>query len=238
MNVNVFRFKQFSVDQSGCAMKINTDGVLLGAIADADKPATILDIGTGTGVVALMLAQRFTDAKIDAVEIDADAAQTAERNFTASPFADRLSVYASGFESYFEQFPERKYDLIVSNPPFYIDSLKSPGAKKTLAKHADIDFFERLIKGISNHLSPDGCSWLILPVVMSDMIIALAAKHLLYRQKVINIHSYMHSNAHRLILCLGFNKVLADIFKVTIYREEKVYSEEYVKLLQSYFVVF
>jgi tRNA1Val (adenine37-N6)-methyltransferase len=75
----MFQFKQFSVDQSGCAMKINTDGVLLGAIADADRPATILDIGTGTGVIALMLAQRFTDAKIEAVEIDADAAQTAER---------------------------------------------------------------------------------------------------------------------------------------------------------------
>jgi tRNA1Val (adenine37-N6)-methyltransferase len=234
----MFQFKQFSVDQSGCAMKINTDGVLLGAIADADNPATILDIGTGTGVIALMLAQRFTNAKIDAVEIDMDAAQTAERNFKASPFADRLSVHAFSSESYFEQFPERKYDLIVSNPPFYIDSLKSPGAKKTLAKHADIDFFERLIKSISNHLSPGGCSWLILPVAMSDMIIALAVKYLLYPQKVINIHSYMHSNAHRAILSLGFNKVSAEIFKLTIYREEKIYSEEYVKLLQSYFVVF
>ncbi len=126
----MFQFKQFSVDQTGCAMKINADGVLLGAMADANKPAKILDIGTGTGVIALMLAQRYTDAKIDAIEIDADAAQTAKRNFTASAFADRLSVYASGFESYFEQFPKRKYDLIVSNPPFYIDSLKSPVLKK------------------------------------------------------------------------------------------------------------
>ena len=234
----MFRFKQFSVDQSGCAMKINTDGVLLGATADADKPATILDIGTGTGVIALMLAQRFSDAKIDAVEIDADAAQTADRNFKASPFAERLSVYASRFESYFEQYPGKKYDLIVSNPPFYIDSLKSPGAKKTLAKHADIDFFERLINCTSKHLSPGGSSWLILPAAMSDAIIALAAKYLLYPQKVINIHSYTHSSAHRVILCLGADKVSAEIFKVTIYREEKVYSEEYVKLLQSYFVVF
>src|ERR1700743_597427 len=118
----VFHFKQFAVDQTGCAMKINTDGVLLGALTEADKPETILDIGTGTGVIALMLAQRFTDAKIDTVEIDIDTAQTAERNFKASPFADRLTVYALGFESYFEKYPEKKYDLIVSNPPFYIDS--------------------------------------------------------------------------------------------------------------------
>jgi tRNA1Val (adenine37-N6)-methyltransferase len=234
----MFRFKQFSVDQTGCAMKINTDGVLLGAMADADKPATILDIGTGTGVIALMLAQRFADAKVDAVEIDSDAAQTAERNFIASPFADRLSVYASGFESYFEQFPERKYDLIVSNPPFYIDSLKSPRAKKTLAKHADIVFFERLIGGTATHLSASGYCWLILPAAISDIVIALAAKYLLYLQKVINIHSYAHSVAHRVILCLGFDKVSIEIFELTIYKQEKVYSEEYVKLLQSYFIVF
>jgi len=144
----MFRFKQFSVDQSDCAMKINTDGVLLGAMTDTDKPGTILDIGTGTGVIALMLAQRFKDAKIDAVEIDTEAAKTAESNFKGSPFADRLKVYACGFENYFDLFPEKKYDLILSNPPFYISSLKSPGVKKSLAKHAYIDFFERLIKGI------------------------------------------------------------------------------------------
>src|ERR1035437_1092252 len=127
MNQQMFQFKQFSVDQSGCAMKINTDGVLLGAITDADHPAAILDIGTGTGVIALMLAQRFADAEIDAVEIDPEAAKTAEVNFEASPFADRLNIYASGFEDYFDVYPDRKYNLIVSNPPFYVASLKSPG---------------------------------------------------------------------------------------------------------------
>jgi tRNA1Val (adenine37-N6)-methyltransferase len=141
-------------------------------------------------------------------------------------------------ESYFEQFPGRKYELIVSNPPFYIDSLKSPGAKKTLAKHTDIDFFEKLIGSIATHLSANGYCWLILPVAMSDMIVALAAKYLLFPQRVVNIHSYTDSSAHRVILRFGFNKVSPDTFKVTIYREEKVYSEEYVKLLQSYFVVF
>src|SRR6185312_5079329 len=150
----MFQFKQFSVDQSGCAMKINTDGVLLGAFAGADDPVKILDIGTGTGVIALMLAQKFIDAKIDAVEIDENAAQTAAVNFKNSPFADRLTLYHLGFERYFDQFPERKYDLIVSNPPFYINSLRSPGVKKTLAKHTDNDFFERLIEYVSAHLTP------------------------------------------------------------------------------------
>src|ERR1700750_1450773 len=101
----IFKFKQFDIDQSGCAMKINTDGVLLGALADADKSQSILDIGTGTGVIALMLAQRFADAKIDAVEIDQSAAETAGRNFQNSSFADRLTLYPSGFAEFFNRNP-------------------------------------------------------------------------------------------------------------------------------------
>src|ERR1700733_3404653 len=120
----MFHFKQFSVDQSGCAMKINTDGVLLGAITQADDPKTILDIGTGTGVIALMLAQKFANAQIDAVEIDESAAKTAGRNFENAIFNDRLNIYPSGIRTFFEGHPENKYDLIVSNPPFYINSLE------------------------------------------------------------------------------------------------------------------
>jgi len=234
----MFRFKQFIVDQSGCAMKINTDGVLLGAIAEADSPGSILDIGTGTGVIALMLAQRYNGSKVDAVEIDIEAAKTAERNFKGSPFADRLTLYASGFERFFAQYPEKKYDLIVSNPPFYVDSLKSPGAKKALAKHTDVDFFEKLIKGVSGHLSPNGCCWLILPVTLMDMIIALAENRNIYPQRIINVHSYPHSEAHRVILCLGFDKVSAQISNLTIYKAISVYSDEYKKLLQPYFLAF
>jgi tRNA1Val (adenine37-N6)-methyltransferase len=234
----MFRFKQFSVDQSGCAMKINTDGVLLGAITEADDPKTILDIGTGTGVIALMLAQRFTNAKIDAVEIDPIAAQTAGRNFEASPFADRLTVHPSGFESYLAGFPGKKYDLIISNPPFYIDSLKSPGAKKTLAKHTDIDFFENLVNTVSNHLAPNGCCWLILPVNIAEIVIELMIGHRLHLQGRIDVQSYLHSEVHRSIICFGFDKVSVQISKLTIYKDINVYADEYQQLLQPYFLAF
>ena len=234
----MFQFKQFSVDQSGCAMKINTDGVLLGAITTADNPAAILDIGTGTGVIALMLAQRFIEARVDAVEIDPDAAQTAGRNFKVSVFASRLNIYASGFESHFAQFPDNKYDLIISNPPFYIDSLKSPGAKKVLAKHTDVDFFERLIKDVSKHLTLEGSFWLILPVSIGEIVISLAEKYKLYPKELINIYSYTHSQPHRVIICLGFDKTLPHIGKLTIYKSVGAYSEQYQKLLQPYFIVF
>lgn len=234
----MFQFKQFSVDQSGCAMKINTDGVLLGAIADTNNPATILDIGTGTGVIALMLAQRFNIAKIDAVEIDVDAANTTARNFKGSPFTDHLNVYALDFENYFNRFPERKYDLIVSNPPFYIASLKSPGIKKTLAKHTDIDFFEKLIKSVSEHLTREGSFWLILPANIFETVVALAVGYVMYPNMIINIQSYPHSQPHRVILCFGFNKVLVQITNFTIYKTVGIYSEEYQKLLKPYFLAF
>jgi len=234
----MFQFKQFSVDQSGCAMKINTDGVLLGAFAAADAPANILDIGTGTGVIALMLAQRYNAAKIDAVEIDEAAAQTSKKNFGQSPFADRLTIYPLSFENYFDQFPERKYDLIVSNPPFYINSLKSPGERKTLAKHANMEFFERLIKRVSLHLKPNGCCWLILPVTLLNIINSLANEYSVYPQQIINIRSFEQSTIHRVIICFGSKNDSMKTTSLNIYEAEGVYSDEYKLLLKPYFTIF
>lgn len=238
VNQNIFQFKQFAVDQTGCAMKINTDGVLLGAMAAADDPKAILDIGTGTGVIALMLAQQYTKAKIDAVEIDGAAAGTAQRNFQASPFADRLTAYALDFESYFVRYPLRKYDLIVSNPPFYIDSLKSPGEKTTLAKHTDVDFFERLVKSVSVHLTEQGSFWLILPVTTAKMVGEIAAGFDIFPARIVEVRSYSHSRPHRIVQSFGFNKVQAQMSNLAIYEAEGVYSEEYKKLLQPFFLTF
>jgi len=234
----MFRFKQFSVDQIGCAMKINTDGVLLGAVANADNPQNILDIGTGTGVIALMLAQKFLSAQIDAVEIDTAAAQTAERNFANSPFARRLTLFPQSFEEYSNAYPGKKYDLIISNPPFYINSLNSPKAGKALAKHTDSDFFEGLIAEISKHLREDGLCWLILPLPTAELVKLHAAGYGLYTQQNMLIRSFAIDIPHREIICLGFEKMSAEIFNLTIYNEPKVYSADYKKLLQPYFLAF
>jgi len=234
----MFQFKQFSVDQSNCAMKINTDGVLLGAIISANAPDNILDIGTGTGVIALMLAQRYLTASVDAVEVDENAAKTAKGNFKASVFAERLVGYNSDFGIFLNTFPEKKYDLMVSNPPFYVDSLKSPSEKKRLAKHTDIDFFGKLVKAVSTHLKPEGRFWLILPVKIGETVVSLCADNLLYPDKIIEVKSYSDSEAHRVILSVGFNKVLPEITNFTIYKTRGVYSDEYEKLLQPYFLAF
>jgi len=235
---DIFRFKQFNVDQSGCAMKINTDGVLLGALVIADHPKTVLDIGTGTGVIALMLAQRFVDAKIDAIEIDTTAANTAKTNFSYSPFSQRLNVYPLGFEEFFATNPDRNYDLIVSNPPFFINSLKSPEAKKELAKHTDEDFFKKLIKTAVAHLSLEGSFWLIIPLTIADFVFYLASEGNLCLQKRINVRSFEDSAPHRIIACFGFEKVSTEISKLVIYKSAGNYSEEYTKLLQPYFIAF
>jgi len=219
-------------------MKINTDGVLLGTLVDAGNPSSILDIGTGTGVIALMLAQRFISAMIDAVEIDKSAAQTAKKNFSNSPFAGKLNIYPTGFEDFFDTNPDKRYDLIISNPPFYINSLKSPHANKELAKHTDIAFFERLIKSVAQHLTPQGTFWLILPIDIVQLISALAADNGLFPQKTINIQSFPHSDSHRLIVRFGFNRVSTEIAKLSIYKTENNYSDEYKKLLQPYFIAF
>jgi tRNA1Val (adenine37-N6)-methyltransferase len=219
-------------------MKINTDGVLLGAFAEARQHASILDIGTGTGVIALMLAQRFEAAQIDAVEVDNAAAETAGRNFKNSPFKDRVAVYASSFQDYFEENPERKYDLIITNPPFYIASLKSPMKKKTLAKHTDIAFFDELIQKSSLHLAPGGCFWIIIPIALQQMVSKIAKSCNLSAQMLINVRSYGHSDVHRCIICFGFDELLASLSDLTIYEAAGVYSAAYRELLQSYFLAF
>ena len=235
---DIFRFKQFSVDQSGCAMKINTDGVLLGALAQANDPKNILDIGTGTGVIALMLAQRLIDAQIDAVEIDKAAAQTAGANFKNSAFSNRLAVYPESFESFFNAHQEIKYNLIVSNPPFYINSLESPKAKKTVAKHTDKNFFEILIKHIAGHLTEDGVCWLILPLETSTLVKMIAEQVQLYPQKVITIHSFENSEPHREIICFRRKNKQQANEQLVIYDEPKVYSKLYQDTLKDFLTIF
>ena len=236
--MSVFKFKQFSIDQTNCAMKINTDGVLLGALAEAIEPQSVLDIGTGTGVIALMLAQRFITAKIDAVDIDEGAAETARKNFSKSPFVSRVLAYATGFETFFEQYANKKFDLIVSNPPFFLNSLESPGIKKNLARHTDEGFYQRLIKAVAGHLTVTGTCQLILPVPTANMVKDLLPGYQLHLQKQINICSFPDDAPHREILVIG--KMRTDITKETfvIYNSPKVYSAAYQTTLKEFFTIF
>lgn len=153
-----FQFKKFTVAQDRCGMKVGTDGVLLGAWARGGKQ--ILDIGTGTGLVALMMAQRFTEACIDAVEIDKDAAEQATENVSASPFAGRIKVIGKALQDF---QPNASYDSIVTNPPFFSNSLLAPDSSRSMARHTVTLSFSDILLFAVNHLADDGEISAIIP---------------------------------------------------------------------------
>jgi tRNA1Val (adenine37-N6)-methyltransferase len=159
----MFQFKKFTVQQDKTAMKVGTDGVLLGAWAPIDNhPNTILDIGAGTGLIALMLAQRSNAQQIDALEIDEDAYEQATDNFENSPWNDRLFCFHAGLDEFVED-PEDEYDLIVSNPPFYTEDYKSEDASRDLARFEEAMPFEELVEAADLLLSEKGVFAVIIP---------------------------------------------------------------------------
>jgi len=238
LNSSIFQFKQFEVDQTHCAMKVNTDGVLLGAWAEAEQSQSILDIGTGTGVISLMLAQRFPDAAIDAVELDKLAATTAAVNFQASPFANRLKAFPLAIEHYWMVYPDKKFDLIVSNPPFFLDSLKSAEKTKELARHTNMDFFEELCASVAQHLNPQGKFCLILPLETAELVKNRAMAYKLYPQRITRVCSFEHAAPHRFMLRFGLEKREAEIDQLIIYQYEKVYHIQYQNLLKNFLTIF
>lgn len=233
---SIFRFKQFEVDQSSCPMKINTDGVLLASLADATGARRILDVGTGTGVIALMLAQRCPDSRVEAVEIDPLAAEMAGRNFNNSIFRDRLSIHAKAFQ---QLETTSRYDLIVSNPPFYTDSLHNPDARKKLARHTDLGFFAELLQFAAAYLSASGKLTMILPVQLADTVVGLAAGIELYCTGQIEIHSFVGEPAIRKIITLARNAAMeAERREFIIYQSRGIYTESYKRALAPYFLAF
>jgi tRNA1Val (adenine37-N6)-methyltransferase len=232
---SIFRFKQFEVDQSGCAMKINTDGVLLGAIATQPDPKYILDIGTGTGVIALMLAQRFPEAQVDAVEIDALAAASASRNGINSPFAARVQVVHQAIEEY-ESL--QLYDLIVSNPPYFVNDLKNPELRKGIARHTDAQFFEQLMARVDKLLKPLGAFWFILPVKQAESTIEIAANYGLKPAFIIHLHSDESKPEFRQMVRL--DRSGADLLEehLYIYKAQGEYTANYKELLKDFFLAF
>ena len=173
-----FTFKQFAVEQDDVAMKVGTDGVLLGAWAACDGAKRILDIGTGTGVIALMLAQRNSEAEVHAVEIDETATQRARSNFDLSPWAERLEVECCAVQEFSS---DEKFDLIISNPPYFVDSLLPPDAKRSTARHTHDLSFEELDKAVCRLLADEGLFALILPTTEFEKYLTITQLHLVRR---------------------------------------------------------
>ncbi len=169
-----FHFKHFSVEQQGAKMKIGTDGVLLGAWVRCNGVERVLDAGTGTGVIALMLAQRSEAVDIVGIDIDSSAAQCAADNFAFSPWSERLTAVATSVQEYYD----KPFDLVVTNPPYFSHSLLCPDTRRTMARHTTKLSFEQLDAAVTRLLSPHGTFALILPTEQMEHYLTLTTLHL------------------------------------------------------------
>lgn len=193
-----FRFKQFMVHHDRCAMKVGTDGVLLGALAEGGE--NILDIGTGTGLVALMMAQRFCSARVTAIDIDKAACEQASDNVSASPFSQRIEVFHKSLRDFCDATPAGLFDAIVCNPPFFEDSLECPDAQRSTARHTSSLPFKDLIRLSGNLLAENGTITLIIPTDITGRIEEECAYNSLFISRRLNIKTTERKQPKRTIL--------------------------------------
>ena len=235
-----FQFKQFKVYQDKTAMKIGTDAVLLGAWCSIkNKPNTILDIGSGTGVISLMLAQRCDAMTIDAVEIDENAYGQTVDNFENSEWGDRLFCYNASFKDFAKQMIEEEefYDLIVSNPPFYTDDFKTENDARNKARFTSSLSFEDLIKGVSQVLSKQGVFVVILPKKEEENFVLIANKNNLFLNRICYVKGNPNSEIKRSLLEFSFEeKKGLEIEDLIIETSRHKYTKEYVDLTKEFYL--
>ena len=268
-----FRFKQFTVWHDRCAMKVGTDGVLLGAwcpveamgslrvqelrssgvISEQVQSTTehlnrssaaskhlhtikVLDVGTGSGLIALMLAQRLHGAQITAIDIDYEAVEQAKYNFSISPWADRLDCHQTALQ---EVEGEAIYDLIVSNPPYFQDSLKNPDNQRAMARHTDTLSYKELLKHSAKLLNKEGIIALVLPIEAEQQIITLAQSLNLYPTHITHVYPKPGKEAKRLLIAfspspLGYTSPIAH--SLTLESDNTPRSEAYTELTKEFYL--
>lgn len=233
----MFKFKQFSVEQDKCAMKVGTDSVLLGAWCPIDNhPNTILDIGAGTGILSLMLAQRTHADQIDAVEIDEEAYEQCVANYENSPWSNRLFCYHAALDELVED-PEVEYDIIISNPPFYAEHFKTSDSQRDLARFQDAMPFESLIEAADLLLSENGIFAVIIPFKEEERFLNLCAAVELYPVKATHVRGSHTTPIVRTLLAFKryeLSVLVADELVIEINRHE--YTDEYINLTKDFYL--
>lgn len=225
--MSVFHFRDFSIVQDQSPLKVGTDALLLGATVQiASQSSHILDVGTGTGVIALILASRFEDATIEALEPNLQAFTEAQLNFEASIFKSRLLVHQTRVEAFENQ---QKFDLIVSNPPYFIDDLKSDNLGLNEAKHLSKDSFNQFLEASLHLLSPEGVLWLILPKEMALKTIEVLALFGFFLQRKIRFHSNSQKLDVRWVL--AFSRIEAELQEKSFFirNDDGTYHQDYIQ---------
>lgn len=263
MGTDSFKFKQFEVCHDKCGMKVGTDGVLLGAWAVPPPSAgdlRVLDVGTGSGLIALMLAQRFESASVTAIDIDQAAVAQARGNVAASPFGSRIEVVQCDFRSFSysqqEDFScseqedflcsaqenflcptkEQGYDLVVSNPPFYVEDTFCPDSQKNAAKHASSLPFRQLINGAARVMGKGGTLSVIVPYSVANDFIGLAALSELYLQRRCDVRSSMRKPFKRSLLSFSTIVSTTERTELTLRDADNQYTEAYRNLTREFYL--
>tara|TARA_B110000090_G_scaffold41451_1_gene46288 strand:+ start:67 stop:834 length:768 start_codon:yes stop_codon:yes gene_type:complete len=234
-----FQFKEFTIHQDKTAMKVGTDGVLLGAWSSIENyPDTILDIGAGTGVISLMLAQRCDAMTIDTVELDENAYEQTVQNFEDSDWGDRLYGYNASFQEFANEIAEEEetYDLIVSNPPFYTDDFETENAARNKARFASALSFEELLLGVSKIISKNGVFTTIIPFKEETDFIKLAAKNNLFLHRVCRVRGNATAEVKRSLLEFSLHSKERIETALTIEISRHQYTQEYINLTKYFYL--
>jgi len=234
-----FHFKEFSIHQDKTAMKVGTDAVLLGAWCSLETyPDTILDVGSGTGLISLMMAQRSDAETIDAVEIDPNAYEQNVANFEKSDWSDRLFCYHSSFQDFSKEMKEenQEYDLIISNPPFYNDNFETNDTSRNTARFTSALSFEDLLEGTSKILSDSGVFTIIIPFKEQTVFVSLARNYRLFLNRVCSVRGTENSEIKRSMLEFSFHQKELEETTLVIEKGRHKYTEEYINLTKDFYL--
>jgi tRNA1Val (adenine37-N6)-methyltransferase len=244
-----FQFKQFTIHQNQCAMKVSTDACVFGAYIPVENAKRIIDIGTGTGLLALMLAQRNTNAKIDAIEIDSQAAQQAAENVAKSNWKSTIAIINTSIQDFTQENQQKEnqqnklgtYDLVVSNPPFFVSSTLPPNVKQQVAHHTTALSFEELWQAVELLITPKGHFAVLLPLPESNIFAEIGKKLGFFATQQLFIQDSSKKNPHRLITIFQKGEIkqeIKQIMQATLVIKDVSgnYTKEFIHLLQTYYL--
>lgn len=230
-----FQFKEFSIQQEQAAMKVGTDSILLGSWVALDQVDSILDIGAGTGILALMMAQRSSAMTIDAVEIDAAAHEEAVTNFENSPWGDRLFCYHSSIQEFADEI-EDKYDLILSNPPFFDPDAIQSLSQKSIARQTHLLNHITLLKNTKKLLSATGTCAFVIPYEMEAFFVDLSKNMGLFPYRILRTKDTKKANFKRSLLQFQLKKIACETRELVLKNLDKTYSKEFIALTEEFYL--
>jgi len=236
MSNKPFQFKQFSIQQDKTAMKVGTDGVLLGAWAEVRlEVLSVLDIGAGTGLIALQIAQKSNAELIDAIELNDNAYEQTVENFEQSDWGDRLFCYHASLQEFVDEI-EEEYDLIISNPPFYTSTFKELEENRAMARHTESLNYNELLEGTSKLLTQNGSCAFIIPFSEEENFIKIASENKLFPNRITRVRGTQNSKIKRSLLQCSFMENKTIINDLVIEIERHKYTQDYIDLVQDFYL--